>query len=241
MIGTSSKRRFAGCTESRIYNYMCLPRACLDIGQGASDANETVKAYSNRMQSMWREAGWNAGSTDVQRVLYEIVWAGLRPGMQARIKPSVRENGRFASIYELFKTAQDVEIWSNRDKRAGTTQNQPPTPAEKWNGYNGGNNGGNNGGKDKKKRPYYDAQSSTPSRNYSHDYSHNYDHWNLPPAPWADRETRDERRENELCNGCGGANETLLCPKYSRADIPLTRKYDDPHDPHDPQDRQDCD
>jgi hypothetical protein len=31
-------------------------RACLEIVQGASDANETVKVYSNRMRSMWREA-----------------------------------------------------------------------------------------------------------------------------------------------------------------------------------------
>jgi hypothetical protein len=52
-------------------------RTCLEIVQGASDANETVKTYSNRMRSMWREAGWNAGSTDVQRVLYDMVWAGL--------------------------------------------------------------------------------------------------------------------------------------------------------------------
>jgi hypothetical protein len=71
---------------------------------------------------MWREAGWNAGSTDVQRVLYDMVWAGLRPGIKARIKPFAREDGRFASTDELFKKAQDVEIRSNRDKRAGTTQ-----------------------------------------------------------------------------------------------------------------------
>jgi hypothetical protein len=73
-------------------------RACLEIVQGASDANETVKTYSNRMRSMWREAGWNAGSKDVQRVLYDMVWAGLRPGIKARIKPFAREDGRFASI-----------------------------------------------------------------------------------------------------------------------------------------------
>jgi hypothetical protein len=181
------------------------------------------------MRSMWREAGWNAGSTDVQRVLYDMVWAGLRPGIKARITPFAREDGRFASIDELFKKAQDVQIRSNRDKRAGTTPNQPATPAEKRHGYNGGNNGG----KDRKKRPYHDTQSPTPSRNYSHNYSHS----NLPPAPWADRETRDKRREKGLCLRCGGDNKTFLCPKYSRADIPPTRKYDDRHDRHDRQDR----
>jgi hypothetical protein len=32
-------------------------RACLEIVQGASNTNKTVKAYSNRMRSMLREAG----------------------------------------------------------------------------------------------------------------------------------------------------------------------------------------
>jgi hypothetical protein len=126
-------------------------RACLEIVQGASDANETVKAYSNPMRSNWREAGWN---TDAQRILYDMVWAGLRPGIKARIKPFAGEDGRFASIDELFKKAQDVEIRSNRDKRAGTTQNQPATMAKKKHGNSGNsssNSGGNNGGKDKEK------------------------------------------------------------------------------------------
>jgi hypothetical protein len=78
-------------------------RACLEIVQGTPDANETVKTYLNRMRSMWREAGWNAGSTDVQRVLYDMVWAGLHPGIKARIKPFAREDGRFVRIDELFK------------------------------------------------------------------------------------------------------------------------------------------
>jgi hypothetical protein len=48
-------------------------RACPEIVQGASDANRTVKAYSNRMRSRWREAGCNAESMDVRRVLYDMV------------------------------------------------------------------------------------------------------------------------------------------------------------------------
>jgi hypothetical protein len=212
--------------------------ACLEIVQGASDANETVEAYSNRMRSMWREAGWNAGSTDVQRVLYDMVWAGLRPGIKARIEPFAREDGRFASIDELFKKAQDVKIRSNCDKRAGTTQNQPAATAEKGHSNNGSNNGGknhgNHGSKDCRKRPYHDTPSqtctpSTPSRIYSHNYIHS----NLPPAPWADRERRDKHREKGLCLRCGGDHKTFLCPKFSRADIPPTRKYDNRHNCHD--------
>jgi hypothetical protein len=132
---------------------------------------------------MWRDASWNAGSKDVQRVLYDMVWAGLRPGTKARIKPFAREDGRFASIDELFKKAQHVEIRSNRDNRAVTTQNQPAATAEKRHGNNGSNSGsnsGNNGGKDTRKRPYHDTP-STPSRNRSRQ--------NLPPATWVDIET----------------------------------------------------
>jgi hypothetical protein len=162
-----------------------------------------------------------------------MVWAGLRPGIKARIKPFAREDGRFTSINELFKKAQDVEIRSNRDKRAGTTQNLTATTAEKKHGNNVGNNsvnnsdynGGDNGSKDKKKRPYHDTQSPTPSRNHSRHYSHNYSHLNLPRAPLADRETRDNRREQGLCLRCGRGHKTFLCRKYPQADVPPTRKY----------------
>jgi hypothetical protein len=72
---------------------------------------------------------------------YCTIWfgQGYAPGIKARIKPFAREDGRFASIDELFKKAQNVEIRSNRDKRAGTTQNQPASTAEKRHGNNGGN------------------------------------------------------------------------------------------------------
>jgi hypothetical protein len=113
------------------------------------------------MRSNWREAGWKTGNPDVQQVLYDMVWAGLHRGIRARIKPFAGEEGRFASIDELFKKAQDVEIKSNRDKR-GTSQNQP---ADKNSDGNSSNSGGNHGGKDRKKRPYRDmpSQSSTPN------------------------------------------------------------------------------
>ena len=58
----------------------------------------------------------------MQHMLYDMVWAGLRPGIKARIKPFAGETGRFSSIDELFKKAEDVEIKSNpnrdRDRRA---------------------------------------------------------------------------------------------------------------------------
>jgi hypothetical protein len=199
-------------------------RALLELAQGALDSNETVKAFSNRMRSNWREAGWKTGNPDVQQVLYDMVWAGLRPGIKARIRPFAGEEGRFASIDELFRKAQDVEIKSNRDKR-GTSRNQP---ADKNHGGNSSNSG-NNGGKDRKKRPYRDtpSQSSTPSQSQSRNHSRP----NLPPAPWVDRETRDKRKEQGLCWRCGGSDHrTIYCPKYSRVDIPQTRNHEERQD-----------
>jgi hypothetical protein len=40
-------------------------RALLELAQGALDSNETVKAYSNRMRTNWREAGWDTGNPGV--------------------------------------------------------------------------------------------------------------------------------------------------------------------------------
>jgi hypothetical protein len=63
--------------------------------QGALDSSETVKAYANRMQSNWREAGWKAGPEEpkAQQMLYDLVWSGLRPGIKARIRPFAGEEG----------------------------------------------------------------------------------------------------------------------------------------------------
>jgi hypothetical protein len=65
-------------------------------------------------------------------MLYDLVWAWLRPGIKARIKG---ENGRFASIDELFKKARDLEIKPNRDRRA---QPQPAPTAKKSHVTSGG-------------------------------------------------------------------------------------------------------
>jgi hypothetical protein len=118
MTGIYSKTRSARCMGDRQLD--ALTRAYLEFAQGALDPNETVKAYSNRMRSNWREAGWNSKAASgadepvALRILYDMVWAGLRPGIKARIKPFAGEDGRFATIDELFKKAQDVEIKSKR-------------------------------------------------------------------------------------------------------------------------------
>jgi hypothetical protein len=210
-----------------------------EIAQGYHDSDESVRDFESRTRSNWRDAGWHMDEEDddsaESRILYDLAWAGLRPAIRTRIRPFAGKNGRFDTLEELFEKAHEVEIKPNRERRA----QQPASTAEKKHGNSGGNNGGNNSGnnggnsggnnvgKDRRKRPYHDTSSqsytpSTPSRNYSHS--------NLPPAPWVDRETRDKRKEKGLCYRCGGDHKAFHCPKYSRVDIPPTRKYEDRQD-----------
>jgi hypothetical protein len=202
-------------------------RAIAEYSQGVLDTNETVIAFGNRIQSNWREAGWKGVQEDAlgQRMLYDLVWSGLRPGIKARVKPFAGEDGRFESIDELLKKAQDVEIKPSRDKRP----QQPATTAEK-------------GGKDKKRhrdsastpapttQPSNSRDNSAPRRS------------NLPPAPWVDRDTRDQRRERGLCMRCGGSgHKTYQCPKYSWAKVPPQTPSNDRNDRSDRSDRYDRD
>jgi hypothetical protein len=206
-----------------------------EITQGYHDSDESVRDFESRTRSNWRDSGWHMNEEDddsaESRILYDLAWAGLRPAIRMRIRPFAGKNGRFDTLEKLFEKAHEVEIKPNRERRA----QQPASPAEKKHGNsggnsggnNGGNSGGNNGGKDRRKRPYHDTpwQSYTPTTP-----SHTYSHSNLPPAPWLDRETRDKRKEKGLCYRCRGDHKAFHCPKYSRIDIPPTRKNEDRQD-----------
>jgi hypothetical protein len=108
--------------------------------EGALDSNETVKAYANRMQANWREAGWKARPEEpkAQQMLYDLVWSGLRPEIKARIRPFAGKRGQFHTVEELFKKAHEVELKPSRDRHAP----QSASTAEKH---------GMSGGKDKKR------------------------------------------------------------------------------------------
>jgi len=195
--------------------------------QGALDPNETVKAYSNRLRSTWREAGWKADHKDAHQILYDIIWAGLRPGIKARVKPFTGETGRFSSIDELFKRARDVEIKSNRDRDRRT---QPAPTAEKSNGKD-------------KKRPHPSSSTSrdlATTQSTSGSSSRNVQsHSKLPPAPWVDRPTIHKRKERGQCTRCGDStHKSWACPKYSRPPLPAHMQDQDREDRQDREKRQ---
>ena len=196
--------------------------------QGAVDSNETVKVYENRMRSNWREAGWKTDQDGVQHMLYDMVWAGLRPGMKARIKPCAGETGRFSSIDELFKKAEDVEIKSNpnRDRRA-----QPAPTAEKTQ---------KSSGKDKKRPHPSESENRDPvSTTQSTGGSSSRDTKATRSYPQHMGRIQDGRKERGQCTRCGESrHKTLACPKYSRPDRRPNPNHDRDHDRDDRQDRE---
>jgi hypothetical protein len=191
-------------------------RAYAEYMQGALDSNETVKAYANRMQSNWREAGWKAGPEEpkAQQMLYDLVWSGLRAGIKARIRPFAGKRGQFDTVEELFEKAHEVEVKPSRDRRAP----QPASTAEKH-----GNSGGTSGGKDKK-RPYAGrdtAPAPAPQPSSSRDTPNRQGgRSRLPPAPWVDQPTWENRKDRGLCTRCGEKHLTFKCTKYSRSHRP---------------------
>jgi len=69
-------------------------RGYQEFYQGHHDTEEGVRAYANRLRALWREAGWD--EHHFQKMLYEMAWTVMRPGLRSRIAPLV--DGRFVSI-----------------------------------------------------------------------------------------------------------------------------------------------
>jgi hypothetical protein len=126
-----------------------------EMAQGYHDSDESVRDFESRIRSNWGDAGWHADDDSElgQRMLYDLVWTGLRPGIRARIRPFAGKNGRFDTVEELFEKAYEVEIKPNRERR---TQQSAAT-AEKGSGRG-------SSGKDQKKRPHRDSLSTAPSQ-----------------------------------------------------------------------------
>jgi hypothetical protein len=171
------------------------------------DSNETVKAYANRMQSNWREAGWKAGPEEpkAQQMLYDLVWSGLRSGIKARIRPFAGKRGQFDTVEELFEKAHEVEVKPSRDRRAP----QPASTAEKH---------GTSGGKDKKRSYAGRDTASTPAPQPTPNRQGGRSR--LPPAPWVDQPTWENRKDRGLFTRCGEKHLTIKCTKYSRSHRP---------------------
>jgi hypothetical protein len=187
-------------------------RAYAKYMHGALDSNETVKAYTNRMQSNWREAGWKAGPEEpkAQHMLYDLVLVWATHWIKARIRPFAGKRGHVDTVEELFEKAHKVEVQPSHDRRAP----QPASTAEKH-----GNSGGTSGGKDRK-RPYAGrdtapAPAPQPSSSSRDTPNRQGSRPSLPPAPWVDERTWKKSKDRGLCTLCGDTHQTFGCTKYS--------------------------
>jgi len=75
-------------------------RAYHEFPQGYHDPKESVRAYANRLRTNWREAGWDEQIH--HKMLYGMIWSGLKEYLQPKIKPFTDEIGRLNTIHELF-------------------------------------------------------------------------------------------------------------------------------------------
>ena len=66
---------------------------------------ESVREWKNRLQELWRQAGWLG---KYEEVLYGIAWAGLHNTIKTRIA-LLTINGKCESLDELFETAAAAE------------------------------------------------------------------------------------------------------------------------------------
>jgi len=75
-------------------------RGYREVPQGYHDPKEGVRAYANRPRRNWWEADWDE---QIQhKMLYGMVWSGLKEYLQPKIKPFTDESGMFNPIDELF-------------------------------------------------------------------------------------------------------------------------------------------
>jgi hypothetical protein len=83
-------------------------RASHKIMQGYHNSDENIRVYPNRLQRNWREAGWDEEQHKI--ILYDMIWAGLKPYLHPKLRPFTKANGRFDWIDKLFDTAADVGL-----------------------------------------------------------------------------------------------------------------------------------
>jgi hypothetical protein len=188
-------------------------QAFQEISQGAVDPDETVQAYSNRVRSLWREAGWKDATAE--HILYDYAWTGLRPHIKARIRPFLPVGGRFADLDELFDKATQAEIpprqkTDKADNRANQGQN-----------HNGKKDSSESTQESKGKKRQYRPSISTPSSSSSSTPAGKQtDASQKPPAPWVNAEEFQRRIRENKCVRCGQDHRAAECPTYSKAKPP---------------------
>ena len=84
----------------------CEDKAIKKLMQGYEQTSrESVREWKNRLQELWRQAGWLG---KYEEVLYGIAWAGLHDAIKTRIAP-LATNRKFESLDELFEKAAAAE------------------------------------------------------------------------------------------------------------------------------------
>jgi hypothetical protein len=210
----------------REWRFKAAEKAVVDYAQGQppADSKEAVRDFANRVRTNWREAGWEEQDQKQGHILYDLAWAGLRPGIRSRIKPFAdEETGRFETIDQLFNKAAAAE--TNYVPKQSENQ---PTNSGRGRGKRG--KGGqpdqsNNPSPNPQKNPQSQGQSQSQSQSQSTKPNTNSKPTNLPPAPWVSTEVFNKRKDEKKCSRCGGDHFYRQCTTYG----PPTKTDKDQH------------
>jgi len=107
VYGDKDRRRVAVITL--IQGYIQLP-------------HKLVRAYANRLNANWRQAGRNLQKHE--EVLYDIAWAGLRNSLKNIIGTMTHACGRFDTLEEIFVKAAASEDTHDEKKKPQQQQQQ---------------------------------------------------------------------------------------------------------------------
>ena len=137
-------------------------------------------------------------------MLYDMIWAGLKPYLHPKLSRFPKANGRFNSIDDLFDTGADVETPpQNHDKQ------QRPTES----------GSGNQKGKKRPHQPWTQVGDSSTSEVCMR--TKPVLKSTLPPPAWITREERHLRLEARVCLRCGViGHQSRECPQYSPNEKP---------------------
>ena len=179
-------------------------------------AQESVRAYANRLKANWRQAGWNLQKHE--EVLYNIGWAGLRNSLKIKVGPMTPACGRFDTLDEFFVKAAASEVTHVENKKPQQQQQQQQKQP-----MDSSSNGRKRGYQPSISEPADTTggkcgQSVTNRHGKSGGRGQSS---GLPPAPWLSMEIFEGRRSTGKCLLCGSPNnKASFFPKYSRGGNP---------------------
>jgi hypothetical protein len=75
--------------------------------QGYHNSDETICAYANQLWRNWSEAGCDEELHNI--ILYNMIWAELKPYHHPTLRPCAKANGRFDFVDQHFDTAADFQ------------------------------------------------------------------------------------------------------------------------------------